>query len=75
MLNGVSPAIDRRLEDHIVAWARRRWPASRLVPAGWLRPAAYHETCPVPRVKISSSGTLGSKTLPQSGMVQVVGQW
>ena len=30
--------VDRRLEDVIVAWTRRQWPALRLVPARWLRP-------------------------------------
>jgi hypothetical protein len=39
MRSGLSAAIDRRLEDLIVAWTRRQWPASRLVPARWLRPA------------------------------------
>jgi hypothetical protein len=39
MLNGPSTLIDGRLEDLIVAWARRRWPALRLVPARWMRPA------------------------------------
>jgi hypothetical protein len=40
MVSGLRAAIDGRLEDLIVAWARRRWPALRLVPARWLRPAA-----------------------------------
>jgi hypothetical protein len=39
MPSGLSAVIDRRLEDLIVAWMRRQWPALRLVPAGWLRPA------------------------------------
>ncbi|MGZ6695739.1 MAG: hypothetical protein ACXVFL_08850 [Solirubrobacteraceae bacterium] len=39
MSSGLSAAIDSRLEDLIVAWARRRWPALRLVPAPWIRPA------------------------------------
>src|SRR3954471_16056693 len=39
MPSGLSAAIDRRLEDLIVVWARRRWPALRLVPARWIRPA------------------------------------
>jgi hypothetical protein len=39
MPSGLNAAIDRRLEDLIVAWARRRWPALRLVPARWIRPA------------------------------------
>jgi hypothetical protein len=39
MPSGLSAAIDSRLEDLIVAWARRRWPALRLVPARWIRPA------------------------------------
>jgi hypothetical protein len=36
----VSTAIDRRLEDAIVAWLRREWPVLRLVPSSWIRPAA-----------------------------------
>jgi hypothetical protein len=39
MPSGPSTAIDSRLEDLIVAWARRRWPALRLVPARWIRPS------------------------------------
>jgi hypothetical protein len=39
MSGGLSTAIDGRLEDLMVAWVRRRWPASRLVPARWMRPA------------------------------------
>jgi hypothetical protein len=39
MRSGLSGAVDRRLEGLIVAWARRRWPALRLVPARWMRPA------------------------------------
>ena len=39
MSSGLSAAIDSRLEDLIVAWACRRWPALRLVPARWIRPA------------------------------------
>ena len=39
MRSGLSAAIDSRLEGLIVAWARRQWPALRLVPARWIRPA------------------------------------
>jgi hypothetical protein len=39
MPGGLSAAIDSRLQDLIVAWARRRWPPLRLVPARWIRPA------------------------------------
>jgi hypothetical protein len=35
----LSAAIDSRLEDLIVAWARGRWPPLRLLPARWIRPA------------------------------------
>jgi hypothetical protein len=35
MPSRLSAAMDRRLEDLIVAWTRRQW----LVPARWLRPA------------------------------------
>jgi hypothetical protein len=38
MPRGLSTVIDKRLEDLIVAWTRRQWPALRLVPARWLRP-------------------------------------
>ena len=40
MPNRLGAAIDSLLQDLIVASARRRWPALRLVPARWLRPAA-----------------------------------
>ena len=39
MPNRLGAAIDSRLQDLIVAFARRRWPALRLVPARWIRPA------------------------------------
>jgi hypothetical protein len=39
MRSGVSTAIDRRLEEAIVAWLRREWPVLRLVPSRWIRPA------------------------------------
>jgi hypothetical protein len=39
MPGGLGTAVDGRLEDLAVAWARRRWPALRLVPARWIRPA------------------------------------
>jgi hypothetical protein len=35
----VSTAVDTQLADLIVALACRRWPALRLMPAGWIRPA------------------------------------
>ena len=38
MRNGVGAAIDGRLEELIVKWVRRQWPALRLVPARWIRP-------------------------------------
>jgi hypothetical protein len=39
MPSGPSAAIDRWLQDLIVTWARRQWPALRLLPARWIRPA------------------------------------
>lgn len=39
MSRGLNAAIDRRLQDLIVASARRQWPALRMVPARWIRPA------------------------------------
>jgi hypothetical protein len=39
MPSGLTGAIDSRLEDLIVVWARRRWPALRLVPARFIHAA------------------------------------
>jgi hypothetical protein len=39
MRNTVSAPIHRRLEELIVARARRQSPVLRLVPARWIRPA------------------------------------
>jgi hypothetical protein len=39
MASGISAAVDRRLEDLIVAWTRRHYPPLQLVPARWIRPA------------------------------------
>jgi hypothetical protein len=39
MRNGISAEVDRRLEDLIVAWTRRQYPALQWVPARWIRPA------------------------------------
>jgi hypothetical protein len=39
MRTAVSAAIERRLENLIVARARRQSPVLRLVPARWIRPA------------------------------------
>jgi hypothetical protein len=39
MPSGISAAVDRRLEDVIVAWTRRQYPALQWVPARWIRPA------------------------------------
>jgi hypothetical protein len=38
MRSGVGAAIDSWLEELIVTWVRRQWPALRLVPARWIRP-------------------------------------
>jgi hypothetical protein len=40
MRSRVSAAIDTQLADLLVGWARRRWPALRLMPMRWIRPAA-----------------------------------
>ena len=37
MPSGISAAASRRMEDLIVAWTRRRYPALQLVPARWIR--------------------------------------
>jgi hypothetical protein len=37
MPSGISAAANRRLEDLIVAWTRRQYPALQLVPARWIR--------------------------------------
>lgn len=50
MSGGLGAVIDSRLEDLIVAWARRRWPALRLVPARWIRPAVAPVALRVRRV-------------------------
>jgi hypothetical protein len=39
MPSAISAAVDRRLEDLIVAWTRRQYPALQWVPARWIRPA------------------------------------
>jgi hypothetical protein len=39
MVNGLSAAVERLLQDLIVASSRRQWPALRLVPDRWLRVA------------------------------------
>jgi len=39
MPHGIGAEADRRLEDLIVAWTRRQYPALRWVPARWIRPA------------------------------------
>ena len=38
MGSGVGAAIDSRLEELILRWVRRQWPALRAVPARWIRP-------------------------------------
>jgi hypothetical protein len=39
MPSGPGAAIDSWLEDLLMVRGRRRWPALRLVPARWIRPA------------------------------------
>ncbi|HEY6886368.1 MAG TPA: hypothetical protein VI300_01275 [Solirubrobacter sp.] len=39
MRSALGAAIDRRLEALIIAWARREWPALRLLPIWVLRPS------------------------------------
>jgi hypothetical protein len=39
MPRGISAAVDRRLEDAILAWTRRQYPALHWVPARWIRSA------------------------------------
>jgi hypothetical protein len=39
MHSALGVAIDRRLEALIIIRARREWPALRLLPIRWLRPA------------------------------------
>jgi hypothetical protein len=38
MRSRVNATIEAQLAELITAWARRRWPALRLVPTGWIRP-------------------------------------
>ena len=39
MPSGLHAAVDRKLQDRIVAWTRRDYPALQLVPARCIRPA------------------------------------
>src|SRR3954454_9679575 len=69
MHSGVSAAIDRRLADLIVVWARRRWPALRFVPARWIRPAVAPTAV---RLRRSLCGAFLVAGMPV-GMVSAVG--
>jgi hypothetical protein len=60
MPSRLSAAMDRRLEDLIVAWTRRQWPALRLVPARWLRPAVAPTALRLRR--LLSQGVLAAAT-------------
>jgi hypothetical protein len=60
MPSRLSAAMDRRLEDPIVARTRRQWPALRLVPARWLRPAVARTALRLRR--LLSRGVLAAAT-------------
>ncbi len=60
MRSRIGAAIDTQLADLIVAWARRRWPALRLVPADWIRPAVRPAAIRMRRVLSSAVLILGA---------------
>ena len=60
MRSRVGAAIDTQLADLIVAWARRRWPALRLVPARWIRPAVRPAAIRMRRVLSRAALILGA---------------
>ena len=62
MHSRVNAAIDTQLADLIVAWARRRWPALRLVPARWIRPAVTPAAIRLRRVLSVAALILGATT-------------
>jgi hypothetical protein len=65
MRGGLGAAIDSRLQILIVAWARRRWPVLRLVPACWIRPAVAPAA---PRLRRALSRALLATAMP-AGMI------
>jgi hypothetical protein len=69
MHGGLSAAIDRWLEDLIVVWARRQWPALRLLPARWLRSAVAPTAL---RLRRSLSRAILAAAMPV-GIVLVLG--
>jgi hypothetical protein len=62
MRSRVGAAINTQLADLIVAWARRRWPALRLVPAHWIRPAVRPAAIRMRRVLASAALILAAAT-------------
>lgn len=60
MLSRARASIDTQLANLIVAWARRQWPALRLVPARWIRPAVAPAAMRLRRVLSAASLTLGA---------------
>jgi hypothetical protein len=65
MRGGLSAAIDGRLQNLIVSWARRRWPVLRLVPARWIRFAVAPAA---PRLRRALSRALLAAAMP-TGMI------
>ena len=65
MRGGLGAAIDIRLQNLIVAWARRRWPVLRLVPARWIWPAVAPAA---PRLRRALSRALLAAAMP-AGMI------
>jgi hypothetical protein len=62
MRSRVSSAIDMQLADLIVALARRRWPALRLMPARWIRPAVTPAAMRLRRLLSTAALILGATT-------------
>lgn len=62
MRNRVTAAIDAQLADLIVSLARRRWPALRLMPAVWIRPAVTPAAIRLRRTLSAAALILGAAT-------------
>ena len=60
MRSRVSSAIDTQLADLIVALARRRWPALRLMPARWIRPVVTPAAMRLRRLLSTAALILGA---------------
>jgi hypothetical protein len=70
MPTGISAAVDRRLEDLIVAWTRRQYPALQWVPARWIRPAVAPAAVRLRR--LLSRGVLATATIGMTLVLLIV---